>query len=65
MVGAASANLTAFGAWPGVTAKVVEGVNATLDNVILPVNEAVGVLVEMEKGDLSKSWTFAGKTYNP
>ena len=28
MVGAARASLTAFGAWPGVTAKVVEGVNA-------------------------------------
>ena len=28
MVGAASASLTAFGAWPGVTAKVVEGVKA-------------------------------------
>ena len=28
MVGAANANLTALGAWPGVTAKVVEGVNA-------------------------------------
>ena len=28
MDGAASASLTAFGAWPGVTAKVVEGVNA-------------------------------------
>ena len=28
MVGAAKASLTAFGAWPGVAAKVVDGVNA-------------------------------------
>ena len=28
MLGAASARRTAFGAWPGVAAKVVEGVNA-------------------------------------
>ncbi|MGE5467578.1 MAG: methyl-accepting chemotaxis protein [Ignavibacteria bacterium] len=35
--------------------KIVEGVNATLDAVILPVNEAVGVLVAMEKGDLTQS----------
>lgn len=28
MVGAARASLTAFGAWPGVAAKVVDGVNA-------------------------------------
>ena len=28
MVGAASANRTAFGAWPGVAAKVVDGVSA-------------------------------------
>jgi len=35
--------------------KVVEGVNATLDAVILPMNEAVSVLVEMEKGNLTKT----------
>jgi methyl-accepting chemotaxis protein len=35
--------------------KIVEGVNNTLDSVILPMNEAVAVLVEMEKGDLTKS----------
>ena len=34
--------------------KIVEGVNATLDGVILPVNEAVAVLTEMEKGDLTQ-----------
>ena len=28
MLGAASARRTAFGAWPGVAAKIVEGVNA-------------------------------------
>ena len=33
--------------------KIVEGVNATLDGVILPVNEAVAVLTEMEKGNLT------------
>jgi len=35
--------------------KIIEGVNATLDGVILPMNEAVAVLVEMEKGDLTKT----------
>ena len=35
--------------------KIVEGVNATLDGVILPLNEAVAVLVDMEKGDLTKA----------
>ena len=35
--------------------KIVEGVNNTLDNVIIPVNEVVSVLMEMEKGDLTKS----------
>ncbi|MBS1190051.1 MAG: putative methyl-accepting chemotaxis protein, partial [Rhodocyclaceae bacterium] len=35
--------------------KVVQGVNDTLDGVILPVNEAVSVLVEMEKGDLTRT----------
>jgi methyl-accepting chemotaxis protein len=35
--------------------KIVEGVNATLDAVIGPVNEAIAVLVEMEKGDLTRS----------
>ncbi|MFZ2407832.1 MAG: methyl-accepting chemotaxis protein [Methylobacter sp.] len=33
--------------------KIVEGVNNTLDGVILPVNEVVAVLSEMEKGDLT------------
>jgi methyl-accepting chemotaxis protein len=35
--------------------KIVEGVNATLDAVIGPLTETAGVLVEMEKGDLTKS----------
>jgi methyl-accepting chemotaxis protein len=34
--------------------KIVQGVNDTLDGIILPVNEAVAVLTEMEKGDLTK-----------
>ncbi|CAK0765084.1 methyl-accepting chemotaxis protein [Gammaproteobacteria bacterium] len=34
--------------------QLVTGFNKTLDGIILPVNEAVGVLIEMEKGDLSK-----------
>ena len=35
--------------------KIIEGVNNTLDNVIIPLNEAVSVLMEMEKGDLTKT----------
>ncbi|WP_333879222.1 HAMP domain-containing methyl-accepting chemotaxis protein [Methylobacter sp.] len=35
--------------------KIVEGVNDTLDGVILPVNEAVAVLTQMEQGDLTKT----------
>ena len=34
--------------------KIIEGINATLDGIILPVNEAVAVLVEMEKGDMTR-----------
>jgi len=34
--------------------QLVAGVNQILDGIILPVNEAVGVLQEMEKGDLTK-----------
>ncbi|CAK0753208.1 methyl-accepting chemotaxis protein [Gammaproteobacteria bacterium] len=34
--------------------QLVAGVNKTLDGIILPVNEAVAVLTEMEKGNLSK-----------
>jgi methyl-accepting chemotaxis protein len=34
--------------------QLVAGVNKTLDGIILPVNEAVAVLAEMEKGDLTK-----------
>ncbi len=35
--------------------KIVEGVNNTLDGVILPVNEVASVLTEMEKGDLTRT----------
>jgi methyl-accepting chemotaxis protein len=35
--------------------KIVEGVNNTLDSVILPVNEVVAVLTEMEHGDLTRT----------
>ena len=35
--------------------KIVEGVNNTLDGVILPLNEAVSVLSDMEKGDFTKT----------
>jgi methyl-accepting chemotaxis protein len=35
--------------------KIVEGVNDTLDGVIMPLNEAVTVLTAMENGDLSKT----------
>jgi methyl-accepting chemotaxis protein len=35
--------------------QLVAGVNQILDGIILPVNEAVGVLQEMEKGDLTKT----------
>ena len=34
--------------------KLIIGINQILDNIILPVNEAVAVLVEMEKGDLTR-----------
>ena len=35
--------------------KIIEGLNSTLDGIILPVNEVVAVLTEMEKGDLTKT----------
>ena len=35
--------------------KIVEGVNNTLDGIVLPVNEAVAVLAGLEKGDLTKT----------
>jgi len=35
--------------------QLVEGINKTLDNIVLPVNEAVSVLTEMEKGDLTST----------
>ena len=34
---------------------LVSGVNQILDGIVLPVNEAVAVLSEMEKGDLTRS----------
>ncbi|WNV04346.1 methyl-accepting chemotaxis protein [Candidatus Methylospira mobilis] len=35
--------------------KIVEGINRTLDGIVLPVNEAVSVLGELEKGDLTRT----------
>ncbi len=35
--------------------KIIEGVNNTLDGVILPINEAMAVLTEMERGDLTRT----------
>ena len=35
--------------------QLVAGVNQILDGIVLPVNEAVSVLQEMEKGDLTKT----------
>ena len=35
--------------------QVVVGINQTLEGVVVPVNEAIGVLVEMEQGDLTKT----------
>jgi methyl-accepting chemotaxis protein len=37
--------------------QLVVGINQTLDNIILPVNEAIAVLTELEKGDLTQSVT--------
>ena len=34
---------------------IIQGVNDTLDAIITPLNEAMAVLVEMEKGDLSNT----------
>ena len=34
--------------------KIVQGINDTLDNIVLPVNEAIAVLMEVEKGNLNK-----------
>ncbi len=34
--------------------KLVEGINKTLDGIVIPIDEAIAVLVEMEKGDLTK-----------
>ena len=33
--------------------KLIEGINKTLDGIVLPVNEVVAVLAEMEKGDFT------------
>ncbi|NVM75825.1 methyl-accepting chemotaxis protein/PAS domain-containing protein [Duganella sp. SG902] len=35
--------------------RLVAGVNQTLDGIVLPVNEAVAVLEEMERGDLTRT----------
>jgi methyl-accepting chemotaxis protein len=43
------------GIFQGGWNELVVGINKTLDGIILPVNEAVAVLIEMEKGDLTKT----------
>ncbi|MDD1620009.1 MAG: methyl-accepting chemotaxis protein [Methylococcaceae bacterium] len=35
--------------------KIVEGVNKTLDGIVLPINEVVDVLTQLEQGDLTRS----------
>ncbi|GAB4256237.1 MAG: methyl-accepting chemotaxis protein [Methylomicrobium sp.] len=35
--------------------KVIEGVNSTLDGVIVPLNEAIDVLARVERGDLTRT----------
>ena len=35
--------------------KVIQGINATLESVVLPVNEAMSVLSAVEQGDLTRS----------
>ncbi len=45
------------GKFKGSYAEIISGVNETLDAVIMPVNEAVAVLEEMSKGDLSGGMT--------
>ena len=39
----------------GAYSNVINGINAMLDAIILPMNEAVSVLIEMEKGDLTRT----------
>ena len=41
--------------YQGDFCKLVVGINRTLDGVIVPLNEAVGVLKDMEQGDLTKT----------
>jgi methyl-accepting chemotaxis protein len=43
------------GMFQGGWGQLVLGINQTLDNIILPVNEAVAVLTEMEQGDLTRT----------
>lgn len=39
----------------GEFSKIIAGVNATLDSIILPINEVVGVLSNIEHGDLTST----------
>ncbi len=39
----------------GAYSEVISGVNNMLDAIVLPVNEAIAVLIEMEKGDLTQT----------
>lgn len=34
--------------------KIIHGINGTLDNIVTPLNEVMGVLAEVEQGDLSQ-----------
>ncbi len=43
------------GKYQGDFRKLVSGINQTLDGIVLPVNEVVAVLTEMEQGDLSRT----------
>jgi len=43
------------GKYQGDFRKLVQGINQTLDGIVLPVNEAIAVLDELEKGNLTKS----------
>jgi len=35
--------------------KIVEGINATLDGIVIPLNESIAVLVELENGNLTRT----------
>lgn len=43
--------------------KIIHGINGTLDNIVTPLHEVMGVLAEVERGDLSQkvSGEYAGQ----